>query len=107
LAFWRSIEDSDDPAMFEAYLNRFPTGAFVAVARLRQRKLLDALSQSVGAPKTATHRTRRAAPEDVTWSSIKFSEDAADFEIYLERYPNGKYAADARQRLQELGKSGN
>lgn len=93
--------------MFEAYLNRFPTGAFVAVARLRQRKLLDALSQSVGAPKTATHRTRRAAPEDVTWSSIKFSEDAADFEIYLERYPNGKYAADARQRLQELGKSGN
>jgi len=104
LVFWRSIEDSEDPAMYKAYLNRFPTGAFVAIARVRQKKLLDALSKSVIAPKSASRRTRRSAPEDVTWSSIKFSDDPEDFEVYLERYPDGKYALDARKKLKNFKK---
>ena len=37
--FWQSIEDSDDPAMFEAYLQQFPNGAFAQLARLKVRKL--------------------------------------------------------------------
>jgi formylglycine-generating enzyme required for sulfatase activity len=34
LAFWNSIKDSDDPAMFEAYLKRYPAGEFAEIARL-------------------------------------------------------------------------
>jgi hypothetical protein len=35
LEFWRSVKDSDDSEDFEAYLNRYPNGAFAELARLR------------------------------------------------------------------------
>jgi hypothetical protein len=33
--FWKSIERSDEPAMFQAYLDQFPKGTFAALARLK------------------------------------------------------------------------
>ncbi len=39
LAFWGSIEDSRDPAVFRAYLDQFPNGVFAGLARIRQQKL--------------------------------------------------------------------
>lgn len=33
--FWQSIKDSADPMMFQAYLDRYPNGAFVPIARLK------------------------------------------------------------------------
>jgi hypothetical protein len=37
LAFWDSVKDSDDPAMFMAYLEKFPEGEFRMLADLRSR----------------------------------------------------------------------
>jgi hypothetical protein len=37
LAFWDSVKDSDDPAMFMAYLEKFPEGEFRTLAELRTR----------------------------------------------------------------------
>jgi formylglycine-generating enzyme required for sulfatase activity/uncharacterized caspase-like protein len=39
------------------------------------------------------------------WQSIKDSTDAADYEAYLEAYPNGKFAPLARTRVQRYKKS--
>jgi hypothetical protein len=42
--FWSSVKDSNDPVMFEAYLDKFPDGLYaaIAVARLKQlSKLAD------------------------------------------------------------------
>jgi hypothetical protein len=39
LAFWASIEDSDDPRSYQAYLTQYPDGAFAAIARLRMEAL--------------------------------------------------------------------
>jgi hypothetical protein len=39
LAFWNSIENASDPEMFEAYLRRYPRGAFADIARLKIRNL--------------------------------------------------------------------
>lgn len=36
------------------------------------------------------------------WDTIMNSETAADFQAYLESYPNGRYAANARSRLRAL-----
>jgi clan AA aspartic protease (TIGR02281 family) len=33
--FWQSIKDSSDPTVFHAYLEQFPKGAFVSIARSR------------------------------------------------------------------------
>ncbi|MFQ5954534.1 MAG: caspase family protein, partial [Kiloniellales bacterium] len=38
VVFWQSIQNSDDPAMFEAYLQQFPNGVFAPIARLRVRR---------------------------------------------------------------------
>ena len=35
LAFWETVKDSDNPAMFEAYLERYPEGAFALLAKVR------------------------------------------------------------------------
>ena len=39
LKFWESIEESDDPAAFEAYLKKHPDGHFADVARSRIKTL--------------------------------------------------------------------
>ncbi len=39
IAFWNSIKDDENPATFEAYLSRFPGGAFAELARIRRQEL--------------------------------------------------------------------
>lgn len=39
VVFWKSIEDSDDPADFDAYLANFPNGVFADLARIRLARL--------------------------------------------------------------------
>lgn len=43
--------------------------------------------------------------EIVFWETIKDSSDAEDFKAYLEKYPDGEFAALAKNRLKSLGKS--
>ena len=40
--------------------------------------------------------------EKTFWTSIERSTDAADFEAYLQKYPNGNYAPLAENRLKKL-----
>lgn len=39
LAFWDTVKDSDNPAMYEAYLEQYPAGAFAALAKVRLSEL--------------------------------------------------------------------
>jgi class 3 adenylate cyclase len=39
LAFWESVKDSNNPAMYEAYLKQYPTGPFAALAKVRLSEL--------------------------------------------------------------------
>jgi adenylate cyclase len=41
LTYWNTVKDSDDPAMFEAYLNKYPDGEFTELAQLRLSRLRD------------------------------------------------------------------
>jgi adenylate cyclase len=42
LAFWESIYEAEDPHLFEAYLERYPNGAFAIIARARLEALQNA-----------------------------------------------------------------
>ena len=53
------------------------------------------------AQRDAENKAKLAA-ESSLWNSIKSSRDAADFQKYLNRYPNGQYVEPARQRLLAL-----
>ncbi|WP_296348484.1 adenylate/guanylate cyclase domain-containing protein [Reyranella sp.] len=51
LAFWDSVKDSDNPAMYEAYLERYPEGAFSPLAQVRLEELGESDGQGVNAPR--------------------------------------------------------
>ena len=38
IAFWESVKDSEDPAMFSAYLSKYPEGHFVELAKAHLNK---------------------------------------------------------------------
>jgi len=49
MLFWQSIKDSNDPALFEAYLKTFPNGIFALIAKRK----IEAFKQKPGAVDTA------------------------------------------------------
>ena len=65
MLFWQSIQDSTDPAMFEAYLAEYPDGTFAALARLRRDNLKGtataALSEASQSNSTAAEEFESAA----------------------------------------------
>jgi adenylate cyclase len=90
LAFWQSVEASDDPKEYQAYLEQFPEGAFVALAETR-------LAGSSGPSPSADHTV-----ELEFWNSIKDTEVRANFEAYLEKYPDGEFRSLAEIRLADV-----
>ncbi|HEX8652268.1 MAG TPA: caspase family protein [Pyrinomonadaceae bacterium] len=56
---------------------------------------------------TATHPTTTidtaAVAEDGVWEGTKSSNTRTGYEIYLRMYPNGRYVAQAKRKLIELG----
>ena len=41
LAFWESVRESDNPALIQAYLQKYPKGEFSPLAEIRIGELLD------------------------------------------------------------------
>ena len=96
LAFWQSVQASDDPAEYRAYLARFPDGTFTALAHAR-------LS---GATPPGEVSTEDQSVELAFWDSIKGSDSKAMFEAYLQKYQDGEFRALAEIRIAELARSG-
>lgn len=95
LLFWETIKDSNDAVLYQAYLDKFPTGAFAAIAKV---KLV-----SVG---TSGKQSDVNPEEELYWESIKNVGSMELYMTYLERYPNGEFAATARYRLAALSPGG-
>ena len=64
-----------------------------------------AASPAAQAPATPTAVPSRADAdlERLFWDSVKDSDDPADLQAYLERYPNGVYVTLAENRLKRFG----
>lgn len=99
LAFWETMKDSDDPAEFKAYLDKYPQGAFAALAETRYKALLEK-------DNAADAKVHADAVELAYWDTVKDSDNPEMFRAYLERYPEGAFAPLAHVRLAELDASG-
>lgn len=62
-AFWRSIEHSEDPAMFRAYLDQWPDGTFAALARLKIQRLTEASAPPAPRPAVDFYTPARGTAE--------------------------------------------
>lgn len=72
LAFWQAIVDSNDPALFQAYLDKFPQGTFAPIAAARLKALSGATppSDTPAAPSiapvaAAPPATQSKSPQDL------------------------------------------
>jgi formylglycine-generating enzyme required for sulfatase activity len=99
IAFWNSIKDSRDPEDFRAYLEQYPNGKFVALAKNRLKSLEVAPPKPAATPDAAKET---GAAEITFWNSIKDSTNPDDFRAYLKKYPNGQFAEIARNRTNYL-----
>jgi len=78
------------------------TGFFETVCPMKftlRREGVPVASAAVAAQNQAA---QAAAAELGLWQSVQGSQDAADLQRYLDRYPNGSFADIARVRLQSL-----
>ena len=100
--FWQSIEDSAVAADYQAYLSQYPEGAFAALAKLRLSAFGQAAAETEGKTVEAqAAATQRQAQDRALWDTIKNSNRAVDYRVYLQQFPNGTYAALAKARMAE------
>ena len=88
IAFWQSVQASDDDSEYQIYLERYPEGTFVELARARLHG--DSAVEEPGV-------------ELAFWETVRAANSAAMIEAYLAKYPDGEFKALAEILLQELG----
>jgi adenylate cyclase len=98
IEFWDSIKNSILSSEYEAYLEQYPEGNFVALARVR----LEAIKQDAVSMRDPHDREIELS----FWESVRESDNPALIRAYLEKYPNGEFCALARIRIDELTPDG-
>jgi adenylate cyclase len=93
LLFWESIKDSPRAGDYTAYLDQYPDGIFVALARARLEEIL------VEGGERSPHDEE---VELLFWESVRNSDNPSSLRAYLEKYPEGDFKALAEIRLLEL-----
>jgi tetratricopeptide (TPR) repeat protein len=94
---WNAIKDSKAAADYENFLKKYPNGAFADLAKLRVKQYA-----SSSAPAATTPAADPQLAELGDWNAIKDSKNAADFESFLKKYPNGNFRDLANLRLTQL-----
>lgn len=94
IEFWDSIKNSTRADEYEAYLEQYPEGGFVALARVR----LDAIEGDGAGLRDPQDREVELS----FWESVRGSDNPALVEAYLQKYPDGEFAALAEIRIAEL-----
>jgi adenylate cyclase len=98
IEFWDSIKNTVRAQEYEAYLERYPEGSFVALARAR----LDAIADDAASMRDPRDREIELA----FWESVRESSNPAVIQAYLEKYPRGEFGTLAEIRLRELTPEG-
>lgn len=98
LEYWRGAQQANSIEAYQSYLNRYPKGQYAELAEASIKKLKGAPSSAVqrGAGSDAT------AIELALWETVSDSDDANEYREYLRQFPNGRFAAIAKNRIQAL-----
>ena len=130
VAEWNKIKDSDDPAVFAAYLDRYPGGTYANAARQKVNELGAAHLAVKEDPSIACHNAqiegtneakqkfiakfpaspcadvfRRAIRIDADNASYRRADAAssmAEYQKYIEAFPDGLYVALAKDKMAAL-----
>ncbi len=101
-AYWTMIRDQTHAAPFQGYLARFPNGPHADAARDRIAAMTPKRPPVASDPapaQPAAPVTNDAALDLAFWTSIADSSNPDLFKAYLKQFPNGVFAAIARDKI--------
>ena len=113
-AVWDLIKTSSDPAIFEMFLEKYPSGVNAEAARFKIATLTKVQAKPQAAAPAPASAPAPAAPapakpvakpgesEDALWERIRGSDDPEALRGYLAQYPSGTYSGIAVLRLDYL-----
>ena len=97
---WDTIKHSANPPEYEAYLERYPEGAFAALARARLAVLEEG---EPAVPVSGPGAQIDAKAIELTfWETIKDTDNPEMYRAYLDKYPEGEFSPLAAIKLTEL-----
>ena len=101
---WQVAAKEDDPALMRIYLDRYPDGAHASDAR----QFLDRVEVALGptdedtTTRTVPERSEASVSEEHIWDLARRIRTRSMVQAYLDRFPDGRYAQEARLLLQAL-----
>jgi formylglycine-generating enzyme required for sulfatase activity len=87
---WAEAQKGNSKEDYQAYLDQYPKGKYIALAKSRIKKLQD---------EEASEASRK---EQEAWDGANGGASEDGYRGYLKGYPNGKYAALAQARIKKL-----
>jgi hypothetical protein len=97
LSYWETIKNSTDANDYKGYLEKYPSGQFVTLARNRVASI-----EAASKPVESRSSSSNSATELAFWDAIKNSTNPGDFRAYLKKYPNGVFVELAESRVRPL-----
>lgn len=85
-------ERQDTLSAYQSYIDAFPNGAHVAEAKAAMKAIQNARAAA----------QRRAAQEKAAWQKAAGDNTAASYQTYLDAYPSGANASEARSRIDTM-----
>lgn len=95
LSYWDTIKNSNNPEDFKSYLEKYPDGQFVSLAKSRANGLRPAGNGPSG-----------ESSEMLYWNAIKDSRNPADLRAYVTKFPGGLFVELANNRIASLEAEG-
>ena len=91
---WRDVQARGGKEHFEAYLQHYPRGRFVALARAAIKRL--------EIKDVQLRAEQRARVEPQFWETARQSNTPEAYQAYLQEYPAGRYQAMAQAAIRTL-----
>jgi|694.fasta_scaffold02553_12 formylglycine-generating enzyme required for sulfatase activity len=89
-ALWSAVEKGNSADDYDAYLGQYPKGKYVALAKQRKQKLMEAAASEARQRQTDT------------WNAAETGNSEESYGAYLKAYPSGQYAVLAQNRIKKL-----
>jgi formylglycine-generating enzyme required for sulfatase activity len=122
---WEMAKRENTVAAYVGYLSTYPSGSYTVLAQLAKEKTLreeadkvrqEAIRKDQEAKATVEREKQEAArreqerlaaaqrEEAEHWQRASIATDSATVQSYIDRYPNGRYLADAKTKLDAVKK---
>ncbi len=101
--FWNAVKNSRRVEDFQSYIDNFPTGKYVPLAKLEIGRNGGTV-RSTGSTSTSgtTTTTTASNVEEQFWDAVKNSRSEQDYQRYISSFPNGKYVPLANLKISQI-----